>query len=274
MGYTQFKIASILFKRYRHGMLFIASFSNNLLIKMIVYYEKMLYYVIRNIDSRTPAKTKSGAIPMKIYVCDIAQMYDLSGCELLAETRLTRLKRYLRFEDQVRCLVAGLMLRCVLGSNSVLDIHCSPYGKPYLPYKPFFNLSHSGKKVVLVLDTQEVGVDIELIEPYSEAIAKRVFTKKELDWLHDQENDRAFFKLWTGKESIIKATGLGFQLPPESFEIQPTKNRPNLVDGRIWFLTWQELDEHMLCVAGLYPHKEMEIVHLRREDLLFTQESK
>lgn len=205
---------------------------------------------------------------MKIYVSAISGMYDLPGCELLTQARLDRMLRYMQRSDQARCLVAGLMLRKALGAERASCIATTALGKPYLAEGPYFSLSHSGDKVVLLTDDHDAGADIEQIAPYSEAVAHRVFTSREQTWLQNQHNDEAFYKLWTGKESIMKALGLGFQLPPESFEILPDQSGPNLVLGKAWFLTWNTLDGHMLCCAASHPDAKLEMIRLSREDLL------
>ena len=203
-----------------------------------------------------------------VYVCDISYLHDLPGVELLTPMRRERMFRYRLHEDRARCLVAGLMLRCVFGGTQAESIMNSSLGKPFLPSGPFFNLSHSGSKVVLLVGEQELGIDIEQITPYSQQVARRVFTDCELEWLDIQQSDEAFFRLWTGKESIMKALGQGFQLPPESFEISPTQAVPNNVCGRDWFLHWQVLEGHVLCCASSSANIKYKTMTLNREDLL------
>jgi len=205
---------------------------------------------------------------MKIYICDIKELQDLPGADLLEENRRIHMQRYLKMEDQARCLAAGLMLRSVLGMNRVALVQRSHLGKPYLPGGICFNLSHSGSKVVLAVDEKEVGIDIEQIVPWSAAVARQVFTADERNWLLRQSANAAFYRLWTGKEAIMKALGLGFQLPPENFEILPDSAGPNPVCGRNWFLHWQESDGHMLCTASEHPEIPEAIVPLTRKQLL------
>ena len=66
----------------------------------------------------------------------------------------------------------------------------------------------------------------------------------------------------------MKALGLGFQLPPEHFEILTDSFGPNPVCGRNWFLHWQEIDGHMLCTASEQADMPDSIVSLTREQLL------
>ena len=203
-----------------------------------------------------------------IYLIDITEIMDLAGAELLTRERRARMERYLRREDQARCLAAGLLLRAVLGADNAGRILVSPFGKPYLPDGPCFNLSHSGSMAVLLVSDNEAGVDVEQIVPYSPDVARKVFTPKEQEWLWDQRGDSAFYMLWTGKESIMKALGLGLQLPPESFEIRLKENEPSIALGKPWFLKWREIHGHMLCSASCADTIKTELVRLSRNELL------
>ena len=206
---------------------------------------------------------------MKLYISDTREHFDLCGAELLEEERRIRLYRYRRLEDQARCLTAGLMLRCVLGKDAAACITLSRFGKPFLPGGPCFNLSHSGDKVVLLVDDKQmVGVDVERIDAAPLTVAKKVFTASEQQWLWHQAKDEAFFRLWTGKEAIMKALGLGLQLPPESFHIHPDSDSANAVRGYDWYLHWLEIDGHMICTATGRSEAPQNPVLLTKSELL------
>lgn len=205
---------------------------------------------------------------MEVYIFDINCIPDLTGKELLTAERRSRMERYLRKADQARCLAAGLLLRHVFGEKGAARITADSMGKPYLPGGPFFNLSHSGDKVVLLVSSRASGVDIEQISPWSEAVAQRVFTPREQAWLKTHREKAAFYRLWTAKEGIMKALGLGFRLPPESFEVQIEEGVPNPVCGREWYLHWREIDGHMLCCAADSPLKVKSFQKLCLRDLL------
>lgn len=205
---------------------------------------------------------------MNVYISSISQLMDMPGMELLPGVRRERIQRYMRRSDKVRCLTAGLMLRAVLGADRAQHIILSSLGKPYLPDGPHFNLSHSGDQVVLAVDNHVIGVDAERIAPYPKAVARRVFTPREQAWLQNLNADEAFYRLWTGKESIMKALGLGFQLAPESFEVLPGQAGPVFVMDKPWFLCWRQLRGHMLCCASSVPCAKPKWTCLTREDLL------
>ena len=76
-----------------------------------------------------------------------------------------------------------------------------------------FNLSHSGKYVVLAIADQEVGIDIERVRPYHEATAKKIFSNEiqnAISELCGEEKDRIFTQLWTELEAKLKVKGIGF----------------------------------------------------------------
>ena len=203
---------------------------------------------------------------MKIYYCNIDDFRDLAGAELLSPARWVRMQRYLKPEDQIRCLTAGLLLRMAFGER-IPEMRENTQGKPYLPLGPFFNLSHSGTYVVLGVSEHEIGVDIEQIAPFDDRVARRCYTEKELAWLYAQNNTEAFYRLWTAKESIMKATGLGFTLPPESFSVLPMEDGWHTIRGQRWFLQWNMLPGHAICSACASA-ETVQLIHTDRSTII------
>ena len=114
-------------------------------------------------------------------------------------------------------------------ANEIEFFH-SEKGKPFLLKKQNrnniqFNLSHSNNMAILaVCKKHSLGVDIEYAEKKVdwEGISKRFFTPKEQSTFfklpEDQQED-AFFKIWTRKEAHMKVTGFGLSLSPTQFEV-------------------------------------------------------
>jgi 4'-phosphopantetheinyl transferase len=99
------------------------------------------------------------------------------------------------------------------------------YGKPFLKnYEKFhFSISHSLEWTVCAIGTKPIGIDIQLIKPISINIAKRFFSDEEyLDIISMDNSERVdyFYDLWTLKESLIKAIGMGLSIPLNSFTIK------------------------------------------------------
>lgn len=151
---------------------------------------------------------------------------------VLDEAECARARRFYFAEDRERFIVAHGALRRILGActgqtPAALRLVANPQGKPALAEGrgPQFNLSHSGDLVLIgVSAAGEIGVDVEQHRPTRDwpAIARQVFSPSEqaaLFAMPAAEAPAAFFALWAAKEAFIKAIGLGFSHPPESFSV-------------------------------------------------------
>ena len=93
-----------------------------------------------------------------------------------------------------------------------LEFSENQYGKPYLiNNKVYFNVSHSGKLVVIAISKEEVGVDIEIIQSrkYRDEIVLRTFNEKEKEIYEEHKNIDYFYEVWTKKEAYVKLIGTG-----------------------------------------------------------------
>lgn len=93
------------------------------------------------------------------------------------------------------------------------------HGKPYLVNFPefYFNHSHSQKNYALATSRNmpDIGVDIEDLDRKVrfEALANHAFHAYELKHWNDLQQDSGYwFKVWTTKEAVLKAAGLGVRL--------------------------------------------------------------
>ena len=143
-----------------------------------------------------------------------------------------KIKKFRFYEDAQRSLLAELLIRYALKQEWQIEKNIAfsknEYGKPYLAELPnvHFNISHSGDWVVCVVDNQPIGIDVEEIKSVDFKIAERFFAKAEYEALQKiSESDRLnyFFKIWTLKESYIKAVGKGLAIPLGSFVISFNK---------------------------------------------------
>jgi 4'-phosphopantetheinyl transferase len=77
-----------------------------------------------------------------------------------------------------------------------------------------FNISHSGDWVIIGFAAQELGVDIEKIDPGFgfQDLLEEHFSTEEKDFIAEATDTRhAFYYLWTRKEALTKAWGTGLQ---------------------------------------------------------------
>ncbi len=167
----------------------------------------------------------------KLYYADISPLEDDSVFEryfgLMSEHRRQKIGRMRFRKDKKLSLGAGLLLNEGLSAYGLTEREMQ-YGiyeneKPYFINCPqlHFNLSHSGTKVMAVFSDREVGCDIEQINGQNLKLAQRFFRDSEYrSILVSPEPEQTFTRLWTLKESFMKATGLGMKLLMNGFEIR------------------------------------------------------
>lgn len=96
-------------------------------------------------------------------------------------------------------------------------------GKPVLQGAQdiFFNISHTKGLVVCGISKRAIGVDTEYIRPFDRRLMRRVCTEDEIAYIYEGSEGKEdlnqqwerFFRLWTLKESYLKATGQGIAVP-------------------------------------------------------------
>ena len=109
--------------------------------------------------------------------------------------------RYANEIDQIRSLLSSY-LKNQLSREELLK---NENGKPYFANGPYFNISHSGKYVLMVVSTAEIGVDIEEIKNKDMSSLVRIFNEAEAKMIKEHSD---FYYLWCAKESLIKCMGL------------------------------------------------------------------
>ncbi|MBQ3552603.1 MAG: 4'-phosphopantetheinyl transferase superfamily protein [Clostridia bacterium] len=187
---------------------------------------------------------------MELFYCNIAEFMDIDAAHLLTHERRAQMERCIRQKDRAACLAGGVLMRAVLGKNYHEHLYFGKHGKPELKNGPFFNLSHSGDYVALCVSSAKIGVDIEKIGKTPKKVATRYFTEAENAWLLGRGEAAAFYKIWTAKESVMKATGLGFTLHPASFEVLPIIDGEHIINGKAWFLSFLKIDGHQVCICS------------------------
>ena len=105
-----------------------------------------------------------------------------------------------------------------IGYDEDTPITKNEMGKPSLSEHPeiFYNLSHAKGISACIVADRECGIDCEQVREYKPNVAKRAFTESErqlLESLPEEERDFMFTRLWTLKESYVKAIGTGISYP-------------------------------------------------------------
>ena len=182
-----------------------------------------------------------------IYIADTSTLQnpDLfnSFYHRMPSPRQKKIDRF-RFEsDKKLSLGVGVLLKAACKEfgieNADEDTFVGKNGKEYLKNYPylFFSLSHSGERAMCVFSETEVGCDVEKIDKLRWPVAERVLSTDELSWLKKQEEagkgETAFTRIWTLKESFLKALGFGLAAPFELTSVSVLK------DGKVQAITYE-----------------------------------
>jgi len=161
--------------------------------------------------------------------CDNAEPF----IDLLDDTEYRRYSNF-KFPTSQNTFLAGrtslkyLLAHYLNADMADIAFKYNEYGKPELlnPRPIHFNVSHSGDHLVIAISsTCNVGVDIECVKPAREYlnIAKSFFAPTEYDLLLSlNESDKAigFYKIWSLKESYIKAKSQGLSISLSDFQFR------------------------------------------------------
>jgi 4'-phosphopantetheinyl transferase len=196
---------------------------------------------------------------------------------LLSAQERAQHQRFIPPKKRHEYLATRVLVRSVLGraldvEPQTLQFTANAWGRPTLwpPAPLHFNVSHTdGLLVCLVSPNLEIGVDTERLARATDllALAPTVFAPQELSDLAalpaGQQAHRAV-RLWTLKESYIKARGMGMALALDGFAFRFDTDRVRLEvspaledDGARWQFQTHHLGLHCVSTAMAGPMEDL-----------------
>lgn len=114
----------------------------------------------------------------------------------------------------------------------------------------FWSITHKTEYVGGVVSGKATGLDIEKIKPFSKALLKKIADPKE--WaLSDSDKEIIFFRFWTSKEAVLKASGKGISGLSDC-RIEKILNDKSLIvkyNKRKWEVLHYFFDGHIASVV-------------------------
>lgn len=213
---------------------------------------------------------------------------DRDGCQfgsidpsLLSVAERERAARFVFARDYWSYAAAHALLRSMLAechgqAPLAWQFRNNPHGRPEIDpasspvAAPRFNISHTHGMAACALTTGswpedvDIGIDAESLHrtPDALALGERYFSKGEVEWLRSLPNSQLeaeFLRLWTLKEAVAKACGIGLGLDFRSFHcrVKPPSvsfNTPESDPSSRWTLhNWQVYPHHWVSLAVRHP---------------------
>jgi 4'-phosphopantetheinyl transferase len=120
---------------------------------------------------------------------------------LAARERVENLSRHARKALDISGKKSGVVVGNLLKDER---------GAPLPFYGNYWSVTHKPAYVGGVIAAKLIGIDIEKIRACSPALFKKVATGDEWN-LSNEDAYKLFFRYWTAKEAVLKATGAGIR---------------------------------------------------------------
>ena len=178
----------------------------------------------------------------------------------LGRQRLKRILRAKRITTQRERVAASLLL---MEMKALYNLKA-----PFL-----YSLSHSGDKVLCAVEDDRwgaryLGCDIEKIRSVRENVTKHAFSEEERAFLQvAKDRNKTFTKIWTLKESCVKAlrTGLAVPLQKVAFDLSGEDIVCHYVSQNLTFKTAECDDAYCIAICSDGRIDE-EIIYRKWED--------
>ncbi len=172
-------------------------------------------------------------VAVEIWFIDLvaAPPPSMTDLDLLSTEEHARHGRYLVAEPARVFATTRIALRRLLAvrlgcSAGALQIRSDVNGKPFVvgAARPFFNVSHGDTHALIAFcESSPVGVDVERrgAAPRETHFAAAVCAATELAWWHehDPRDGDTLVRLWTRKEAVLKAQGIGLLRPLSEIDL-------------------------------------------------------
>jgi len=176
--------------------------------------------------------------------------------EYLSEDEKSKADRFKRESDYACYVSVHALLRIELSKQlkmkaRSIKIGESKYGKPFIPGADLsFSLSRTKNLFAFVVgkSNEYLGIDIEQIKPDIDfaTIAHNYFSLREqqivLSYSNIADQKCAFFQIWTRKEALLKALGIGLNAELSKVQV--------LDGGNMLEIEGVEINNHSFKIAN------------------------
>ncbi|VXA57439.1 conserved hypothetical protein [Acinetobacter proteolyticus] len=158
---------------------------------------------------------------IEIHVQALAQLLEKPKTDFADLSSFNHYKK-----QQIRDYRNHLLAERLQSDITVLSFSKHEHGKPFLSsHVLHFNHTHSQQYYALAMSAQvkDLGIDVEELDRKVrfDALAQHAFHAEEYQtWLLQDQDPEYWLRVWTTKEAVLKASGLGIRLDLNSLNTQ------------------------------------------------------
>jgi len=161
--------------------------------------------------------------------------------KLAGREKVAFLSRHARVALEISAQKSGVKLtRLIKGENG----EPLPFGGNY------WSLTHKTGYVGGVIASTKIGMDLEKIRPCSAALFRK--TAQDSEWsLSNADPTRLFFRYWTSKESVLKASGAGIKDLSKCRIVKIIDHNHLIINykDQEWMIEHHDFDGHIASVV-------------------------
>lgn len=134
-----------------------------------------------------------------------------------------------------------------------VEIHFLPKDRNGVPIPfqdNFWSVTHKPLFVGGIVAPEKTGIDIETLKPISEGLFEKTAFDSEWNLSEEPRSHTLFFRFWTAKEAVLKATGVGISglLKCRIIEITDPLHLVLNFQNRWWSVEHYYFDGHIASV--------------------------
>ncbi|MBK5647345.1 4'-phosphopantetheinyl transferase family protein [Acinetobacter proteolyticus] len=158
---------------------------------------------------------------IEIHVQALAQLLEKPKTDFADLSSFNHYKK-----QQIRDYRNHLLAERLQSEVTVLSFSKHEHGKPFLSsHALHFNHTHSQQYYALAMSERvtDLGIDVEELDRKVrfDALAQHAFHAEEYQtWLLQDQDPEYWLRVWTTKEAVLKASGLGIRLDLNSLNTQ------------------------------------------------------
>lgn len=204
-------------------------------------------------------KTINVSPTTQILIWKVTESFDELRAKVILKPKTEKRLNGMKSEMHQRAFLSVRMLIQEVGISD-FDLHYDEFGKPYLDDHRYVSITHSHNFASIIISSETVGIDMEMLREKIIRIADKFVSEKELKRLQSFDSQDYIKKLtvkWGAKEAVFKIRnekGISFK---DHIQVVPFSLDENQTQAYLFFdnleikfeVNYLEIEDFILVYA-------------------------